>query len=295
MRSLRRGASLVGIGALALAFAAPPFAVALASPQAEASPALEHSVAAEQLLRDGKPAEALAEIERAIAADEDFAASWYVGGMALGQLGRLAEARDYFVRATELNPAWGEAHRYASLTSADVNDLEASWEHAIKAHQAGVDMSEAFAGLRNMSPAPDDLDHRLGAARVFVGGFDTSVFDRDGTSSGARSVLAQASADLFGFQQEARRKVSASTVFGLVQRQEAAQYIMVFEVDFLGNSFTGTRRRLRGVLKLVDARSGEQAYRRRIDFADINSLSYLNREWTRIMALLEEWAAESGG
>ncbi len=135
-------------------------------------------------------------------------------------------------------------------------------------------MSDAFAELRNMSVAPDNLDDQLDAARVFVGGFDTSVFDRDGTSSGAKSVLAQASADLFGFQKQARRKVSESTVFGLVQRQESAQYIMLFEVDFLSNSLTGTRRRLRGVLKLADARSGEQAYRRRIDFADINSLSY---------------------
>ena len=297
MRPPRWGAPLVGIGALAvaLAFAAPPLAVALASPQQEASPALEHSRAAEQLLREGKPAEALAEIERSIAADDDFAAAWYVGGLALGQLGRLAEARDYFVRATELNPAWGEAHRYASRTSADAGDLEAAWEHAIKAHQAGVDMSEAFAGLRNMSTAPDDLGEQLDAARVFVGGFDTSVFDRGGTNSGAKSVLTQAAADLFGFQQEARRKLSESTGFGLAQRQESAQYIMLFEVEFLSNSLMGSRRRLRGVLKLVDARSGEQAYRRRIDFADINSLSYLNREWTRIMALMEEWAAERRG
>lgn len=150
MRSSRRRAFLVGIGALAvaLAFAATPLAVAVASPQGEASPALEHSRAAEQLLREGKPAEALAEVERSIA-----------------------------------------------------------------------------------------------AARVFVGGFDTSVFDRGGTSSGAKSVLNRAAADLFGFQQEARRKLSESTAFGLVQRQESAQYIMLFEVEFLSNSLMGSRRR----------------------------------------------------
>ncbi len=267
----------------------------LSAAQQEAAGPLEHTRAAQQLLREGKPTEALAEIDEALAADEDFTAAWYVGGLALGQLGRRAEARDYFARATELNPAWGEAHRFASRTSADVGDLEAAWEHAIRAHQAGVDMSEAFAGLRDMSVAPDNLDDQLDAARVFVGGFDTSVFDRDGTNSGARSVLARASADLFGFQQEARHKLSESTAFGLVQRQESAQYIMLFEVEFLSNSLMGSRRRLRGVLKLVDGRSGEVAYRRRIDFADINSLSYLNREWTRIMALMEEWAAERRG
>ena len=288
----RRGAPYAVALAVFLLLAAPVFGLTV---QQEESPALQGSRAAEQLLREGKPTEALAEIERAIAADENFAAAWYVGGIALGQLGRIPEARDYFVRATELNPAWGEAHRFASRTSFDVGDLEAAWQHAIKAHQAGTEMSEAFAGLSGTSAAPDDLDAQLSAARVFVGGFDTTKFDRDGTNSGARSVLSQAAADLFGFQQQARRQLSESPAFGLVQRQESAQYIMLTEVEFLSNSLLGSRRRLRGVLKLVDARSGEEAYRRRIDFSDINSLRYLNREWSRIMALMEEWAADRQG
>ena len=100
------------------------------------------------------------------------------------------------------------------MASADIGDLEASWEHAIKAHQAGLDMSDAFAGLRNMSRVPDDLDDQLGAARVFVGGFDTSVFDRDGSRAGAKAILAQAAADLFSFQQVARETLAESAAFG---------------------------------------------------------------------------------
>ena len=273
-------------------FVAPALAFPLVSQQQVPEPHLLSMGKAEQLLREGKPTEALAEIERVIDVDENFADAWYFGGVALGQLKRFAEARDYFVRASELNPGWGEAHRYAS---ADIGDLEASWEHAIKAHQAGLDMSDAFAGLRNMSRVPDDLDDQLGAARVFVGGFDTSVFDRDGSRAGAKAILAQAAADLFSFQQVARERLSESAAFGLVQRQESAQYIMMFEIETLTDTLNGSRRRLSGVLRLVDARSGETANRRRIDFADINSLSYLNREWRRIIGLLEEWAAERGG
>ena len=48
----------------------------------------------------------------------------------------------------------------------------------------------------------------------------------------------------------------------------------------------------RGYLKLVDAQSGEQTYRRRVDFADIASLADLNRDFSLIMSIMEEWAAE---
>ena len=295
MRLSKPGTSLGRIGLFVFVFVAPVLAFPLVSQQQVPEPHLLSMGKAEQLLREGKPTEALDEIERVIDVDENFADAWYFGGVALGQLKRFAEARDYFVRASELNPGWGEAHRYASMASADIGDLEASWEHAIKAHQAGLDMSDAFAGLRNMSRVPDDLDDQLGAARVFVGGFDTSVFDRDGSRAGAKAVLAQAAADLFSFQQVARETLSESAAFGLVQRQESAQYIMMFEIETLTDTLNGSRRRLSGVLRLVDARSGETVNRRRIDFADINSLSYLNREWRRIVGLLEEWAAERGG
>lgn len=272
--------------------ATPGFATALEKPhspaqQEQESPALELTRAAEQLLRSGNPEEALAEIDKALAEDENFAGAYYVGGLAYGQTGRLAEARDYFVRATELRPGWGEAHRFASTAFADTGDFEAAWEHAIKAHQAGVDMSDAFTRLQGSTAAPDDLDTQLAAARVFVGGYDTERLERGGTNTNATAAMGRAAGDLFQVQEEARRQLSSSRSFGLVQRQDMARYIMIFEIDSLST------RRLVGVLKLVDAQSGEEAYRRRIDLTDITSRSYLNREFSRIIALMEEWAAES--
>jgi len=283
----------VGIGALALAFVAPALASALVSQQAEASA---------QLTEQGRLAfvnrqfdVALLDLNKAIEADASNPSAHYYRGLVLGNLGREREALDAFLKAAELNPGWGEAHRMAAVTALNTSNLPIAWEQAVKAYQAGAEISESINQLLALEKAPGDLDDQLDAARVFVGGFDTSVFDRDGSRMGAKAILAQAAADLFSFQQTARETLSESAAFGLVQRQESAQYIMMFEIEFLTDTLNGSPRRLRGVLRLVDARSGETVDRRRIDFDDINSLGYLNREWRRIVGLMEEWAAERGG
>ena len=293
MRLSQPRAPWVGIGALALAFVAPALASALVSQQEEASA---------QLTEQGRLAlvnrqfdVALSDLNKAIEADASNPHAHYYRGLVLGNLGREREALDAFLKAAELNPGWGEAHRMAAVAALNTSNLPIAWEQAVKAHQAGADISESINQLLALEKAPGDLDDQLAAARVFVGGFDTSVFDRDGSRMGAKAILAQAAADLFSFQQAARETLSESAAFGLVQRQESAQYIMMFEIEFLTDTLNGSPRRLSGVLRLVDARSGETADRRRINFADISSLSYLNREWRRIIGLMEEWAAERGG
>ena len=293
MRLSQPRAPWVGIGALALAFVAPALASALVSQQAEASA---------QLTEQGRLAfvnrqfdVALLDLNKAIEADASNPSAHYYRGLVLGNLGREREALDAFLKAAELNPGWGEAHRMAAVTALNTSNLPIAWEQAVKAYQAGAEISESINQLLALEKAPGDLDDQLAVARVFVGGFDTSVFDRDGSRMGAKAILAQAAADLFSFQQTARETLSESAAFGLVQRQESAQYIMMFEIEFLTDTLNGSPRRLRGVLRLVDARSGETVDRRRIDFDDINSLGYLNREWRRIVGLMEEWAAERGG
>ena len=293
MRLSQPRAPWVGIGALALAFVAPALASALVSQQAEASA---------QLTEQGRLAfvnrqfdVALSDLNKAIEADASNPSAHYYRGLVLGNLGREREALDAFLKAAELNPGWGEAHRMAAVAALNTSNLPIAWEQAVKAYQAGAEISESINQLLALEKAPGDLDDQLAVARVFVGGFDTSVFDRDGSRMGAKAILAQAAADLFSFQQTARETLSESAAFGLVQRQESAQYIMMFEIEFLTDTLNGSPRRLRGVLRLVDARSGETVDRRRIDFDDINSLGYLNREWRRIVGLMEEWAAERGG
>jgi tetratricopeptide (TPR) repeat protein len=293
MRVSQARAPWVGIGALALVFVTPALASALVSQQAEASAQLTEQGRLALVNRQFNVA--LSDLNKAIEADASNPTAHYYRGLVLGNLNREREALDAFLKAVELNPGWGEAHRMAAVAALNTSNLPIAWEQAAKAYQAGADISESINQLLALEKAPGDLDDQLAAARVFVGGFDTSVFDRDGSRMGAKAILAQAAADLFSFQQAARQKLSESAAFGLVQRQESAQYIMMFEIEFLTDTLNGSPRRLSGVLRLVDARSGETADRRRINFADISSLSYLNREWRRIIGLMEEWAAERGG
>jgi hypothetical protein len=201
------------------------------------------------------------------------------------------------------------------MYAADVNNLEASWEHAIKAHQAGTDMSDAFEGLQTMTEAPDDFEAQLSAPRVFVGPINTETFEQQGDtalqggqdSAGSartdvgRRVVMETQGDLFQLQQEARRQFASSHAFGLVSQQEQAQLIMVMDVDYISDTqrqddrrrtSQNRRRELRGYLKLLDAQSGEEAYSRRVTFRDISSRSDVNRDFSTLMEIIDEWAAE---
>ncbi len=279
-------------------------AVGLVVQAQQQSEEMQVVLAAEQLLQQQKPAEALAEVQKALEINEEFAPAYFISGHAHAGLGEDQEALNSFLKAAEYQPGWGDAHRQVSFFAARLNDLDTSWEHAIKAHQAGTDMSDAFEGLQSMAEAPDDLDAQLAAYRIFVGPFDTTVFEESGdtalqgganssatsrTDRGAR-IVQEAAGDIFGYQQEARRQFADSRSFGLVARQDAAQYIFVTEVDSLSDNIS--RRRMRAVVKLVDARSGEEAYRRRIDFGNIVSRGDLNRDFTQLMNFMEEWAGE---
>ena len=52
---------------------------------------------------------------------------------------------------------------------------------------------------------------------------------------------------------------------------------------------------VKGHLKLVDPRSGEEAYRRVLELKNISSLAELNSEIERIVNLLEEWLLDRSG
>lgn len=281
-------------------------AILLLAPAAFAqqqSEEMQTVIAAEQLLQQQKPDEALAELQKVFEKTDTFAPAYFVAGLAYEVKDEGQPAFDNFVKAAEYQPGWGIAHRKASFWAANLGDLETSWAHAIKAHQAGTDMSDAFQGLP-ADQAPEDLDEQLSAYRVFVGPFDTTVFQESGdtalqggaNSSGSnrtdrgRRVVQEAAVDIASYQQEARRQLSQSRAFGLVGQQEQAQLIFVTEVDSLGDNMA--RRRLRGVVKLVDAQSGEEVYRRRIDFANIVSRGDLNRDFTQLINIMNEWAME---
>ena len=277
-------------------------ATSAASGEQQQSEEMQIVRAAEQLVAQQQPDQALAELQKIFDENDSFAPAYFVAGLAYAAKGEWPTAYENMVKAAEHDPGWGQAHRQASRYAADMDDFDASWAQAIKAHQSGTDMSDAFAGLPSMAEAPDDLEMAMAAPRVFAGPIDTETFEEAGDNAlqgGANSsassrtgraerILSEAAPDIARWVQEAKRQFSESREFGLVQRPEQAQYILLFEIDSIADS---RRRRTRGYLKLVDAQSGEQAYRRRVEFADISSLADLNRDFSRIMSILEEWAA----
>ncbi len=171
---------------------------------------------------------------------------------------------------------------------------------------SGLAVSVLFVALAVPVEAPQavaDSQPSVAAVRVYVGGVDTSSFEQlfhppleaGPLSNGsqltgvARTVVANAASDINQFEREARRQFSESSAFELVTSPEMADYVMVMEADYISSDF---RRRMRGILKLVDAKTGDEAYRRRVTFASISTRSDLNRELATTVNLMEEWAAD---
>lgn len=243
----------------------------------------------------------LKELDKAIEEDESYAPAWFYRGFVFANLQRMQEAHESFLMAAELNPGWGPAHNMTAISARDTGKLDVAWEHAIKAHQSGMDMAEMFQGLQTMGRSPDDLEDQLAAKRVFVAPINTEKFEQQvvnpftsGSASDAtgrgQSILSQAQADLFRLLYQTRKSLANSRAFGLVQRQDMADYVLVIEVDNIGGN--PSRRPLRGYIRLLDSRSGEEAYRRPLQLRNIASLGDLNGDLERYVNFLEVWAAE---
>jgi len=114
-----------------------------------------------------------------------------------------------------------------------------------------------------------------------------NISNSKATGVGAR-VVNESSADRATVMRRTRQRLADSRYFSLVGNQSQAQYILVIEVDDIGENMSN--RPLKGYIHLLDAQSGEQAYRRRIEMRNIVSQADVNRDLDRIIGLLEEWA-----
>ncbi|MEE3151795.1 MAG: hypothetical protein VX300_05925 [Acidobacteriota bacterium] len=258
-------------------------------------------IAAEEMLNQGQPEQALAELQKVLSQDEEFAPAYFLQGMVYARTGDMPKAYENMIKATEYDPTMGIAHRMASQGAGAMGNFDGAWEHAIKAHQAGTDMSDAFAALSSMGEPPAGLEAAMAVPRVWIGPMDTSNWEATsatagGSASGRASddassarILSEAAQDIQRWGNAARKAFADSSAFGLVSRAEQATYMLQLEVDSMADN---SRRRTRGYLKLVDVQSGEEGYRRRVTFADIGSDGDLIRDFDRIMSIMEEWAEE---
>ena len=288
---------------------------------------------------------ALSDLDKAIEADAANPLAHYYRGVALGNVGRERDALGAFLRATELNPGWGEAHRMATIAALNTGNLPVAWDQAIKAHQAGSDIGDSINRLLALEKAPGDLDEQLAAARIFVmplnteklearqdNPFGTEVVSRGGTAAGvvggggggggggivdpfatsaSRSTnvggrqVAESQADFYSLLMQMRRSLADSRSFGVVPRQDMAQYLLVIEIDEMGVQRVGSsvglgpirdsQKPVRGYIKLIDPRSGEEAYRRLFELRNIASLADLNADIERYVDFMEEWLRNRSG
>lgn len=296
-----------------------PAVLASASPGAHALPAQdsveERAAAARRALADRRFEQALEDLDALVRDADTYAPAHYLRGIALGSMGREREAVDAFLRATELSPGWGEAHRLAAVAALNIRDLTVAWDQAIKAHQAGADVAESFNRLLAMERAPQDLDARLAATRIYVMPLNTEKLAAEQQNpwgvnviggggggiadpfsvSGSRATgqgnqkITQAQSSFYNLLMQMRRSLSGSRYFGVVQQPEMARYLLVIEADELDGG------RLRGYIKLYDARSGEEAYRRLLELRNIDSLADLNADLERYVGYMQQWLIESNG
>ncbi len=120
------------------------------------------------LISSGETAEALVELNLALQSDPHSWEAYYHRGRALPREGDRQEAQRALLKAADLSPGRGEVHELACRVSLHLEDYEAAWEQAIRAHQAGIDMRDDLLMLRWEAEEPADLEKRLGAPRIYI-------------------------------------------------------------------------------------------------------------------------------
>ena len=131
-------------------------------------------VGAVEILREASVKFTLGQYEAALE-DFDFVARFNPGvgapyfgrGLTLEALERYGEAAGSFLRSLELRPGAPATHAKLAENAARVGNKPLAWEHAIRAHVAGISQVALFEALEEVSEPPSDIRERLVAPVVF--------------------------------------------------------------------------------------------------------------------------------
>ena len=279
-------------------------------------------------IQDGDAEQGLADLERAIEKAPRFAAAHFYAGMARAQLRRWEGAYAYFVDAADLAPGFGEAHMQACRVAYQLERFNESWEQAILAAQAGMDMEAAFSGLEERAPGPENWRRRLDVPRVFLRDIDMGAISfgvvstlgamselgaaRSGPpsapfteASGADSVDLPPPPDLSisafaglnrrgaGWVGELQTAASeARRRFGRELVRSPAYGVVSREelaTYVLAIELDSVGGRSQGFIKLIDPATEEEVYNRQLELSDLSSLTQLLDSAHRYVTYLEEW------
>jgi tetratricopeptide (TPR) repeat protein len=301
---------------------------AAAAPQQELLEKLQRGI---EKVQEGDLEEGLAEIQAVIEAEPRLAAAHFYAGQASAQMRRWQQAYDYFVAASEQLPGYGIAHVQACRMAYNLRDFDASYLHALRAAQAGIDMTDAFAGLEAVADLPDDWRQRLEVPRVLIGNIDTEALVAQGSSvfGGRQAEAGSAGADQRGVATVEEGPVlgaaSSAGAFPLglgtsgaglaaalqaeiheVRRRFGEELVRseafgVVSDQELANLVLYIKvddvgedvpRPLKGFVKLLDLASEQEVYSRPLELRNISSVSDLRNDIARYVGYMEEWLRE---
>ncbi len=233
-----------------------------------------HIEVAIDLMAEEQPSEALVELDFAIRADRYLWESYFHRGGTLTLLGDLQGAQKAFLKAAALNPGNGKAHQLACMASIEVEDHEAAWEQAIRAHQAGIDMTFELEQLRQRTAPPSDLEEYLNARHISIVP-DLPADPR--TQAAVRRILRQI-----------RSALADSPGIGLTDDNDLAEYLLLISSEGWARA---TLSDVKVKLSLA-AREGEGVESRRMTIATLDDQEHVSAQIERYVRALEAWLLE---
>lgn len=264
------------------------------------------------MMGEERMSEALATLERAIEADQEYWEAYYQRGRALGLTDRYDEALADLLRAGQLNPGHGPTHAAAFLAAYRLEDYPIAWDQAIRASLAGQNMNDFFMELYQRSEVPEDFELRIQAKKVFVA--DPRIdeiearaelpFNRNPESGGIGTIsgrpdyvmgsdrVKESAADIMRVHRFLREALSEAARFGVVLQPEWADYVLIISIDEIGEQ---PPRYLNGYLRLYERNNDDPIYYRTISLRDISTETILHGEISRFINDLEKWQAERIG
>jgi hypothetical protein len=232
-----------------------------------------------ELLGRGEVKGALAEFGLSVDADPYDWESHYQLGRTLAITGDARRAQQALLEAAALNPGQGDVHKLACLVSLELEDDETAWEQAIRAHQAGMNMTEELRLLRAEAAEPINLDLRLHAPRIVF----RTVLPSDPRE---RAVLRRMSRTLATVLAEVPE-------FGLIDLEALAQYELTIVPRELALTMPLA---LEAVMTLTNA-IGMEVLRQDLSFSDLGEQEMVAAEFAphvdEIRAILSDRGQEA--
>jgi VWFA-related protein len=224
--------------------------------------AQQYVAQAASFLDEGLDDAAAAALDRALAADPEYAPAYHLRALAYAQEEDLERALDNALRAADLGPGVADRHELAMRLALDSERSEIAWEQAVFAGQAGLDLTPYEASLSAGSSPPADLAARLAAPRVAVA--RPYVESTNPLLDGGTEIVSRAM----------RRALSAAPGLALVADPTLADFVVTVRARSVAldppHALVGTIR--------VSSRAGSVAYAGTLNVRDLEQGPEVRRE-----------------